>query len=55
MSDTPQPGWLVEAIKKGLLEVQEYVKLCIATARGAFTLRDTGAAVEFMNLYVRAL
>src|SRR6188768_4263896 len=26
--------WAIEAIKKGLLEVQEYVRLCIAAAQG---------------------
>jgi phospholipid/cholesterol/gamma-HCH transport system permease protein len=30
-------GPLVEWVKKGLLEVQEYVRLCVAAARGAVT------------------
>ena len=37
MTETQQSGWLVEWIKKGLLEVQEYVKLCIAAVQGSFS------------------
>lgn len=37
MTETQKSGWLVEWIKKGLLEVQEYVKLCIAAVQGSFS------------------
>jgi phospholipid/cholesterol/gamma-HCH transport system permease protein len=30
-------GWLLESIKRALLETQEYVRLCLATGRGAVT------------------
>jgi phospholipid/cholesterol/gamma-HCH transport system permease protein len=37
MNDTARGDWFVEWVKKGLLEVQEYVKLCFAAVRGAFS------------------
>ena len=54
MSETPKPGWVVEAVKKGLLEVQEYVRLCVATARGAvsrpFYFRDLVEQIDVIGL-----
>ena len=48
MNDTAKPGWAVEWIKKALLEVQEYVRLCMAAARGTvsrpFYFRDVDRA-----------
>ena len=54
MTETPQPGWAVEAIKKALLEVQEYVRLCIAVARGSvsrpFYFRDLVEQIDLIGL-----
>jgi phospholipid/cholesterol/gamma-HCH transport system permease protein len=54
MTETPQPGWIVEAIKKALLEVQEYVKLCIAAAQGTFSrpfyFRDLVEQIDVIGL-----
>ncbi len=54
MSGPTRGGWLIEFIKKALLEVQEYVKLCFAAARGAFTrpfyARDVVEQIEIIGL-----
>ncbi len=54
MNDTPKPGWGIEWIKKALLEVQEYVRLCIAAASGVisrpFYLRDVIEQIEVIGL-----
>jgi phospholipid/cholesterol/gamma-HCH transport system permease protein len=54
MTDTPKPGWAVEAIKKALLEVQEYVKMCAAAAQGAvsrpFYGRDLIEQIDVIGL-----
>ncbi len=54
MNEAPKPGWIVEAIKKALLEVQEYVKLCVAAARGAvsrpFYFRDLVEQIDVIGL-----
>ncbi|MFA5911530.1 MAG: ABC transporter permease [Vicinamibacterales bacterium] len=54
MSAPAQGGWLIEAVKKGLLEVQEYVKLCFAAAQGAvsrpFYARDVMEQIEIIGL-----
>ena len=46
--------WLIEWIKKALLEVQEYVRLCIAAARGAvsrpFYFRDVIEQIDVIGL-----
>ena len=47
-------GWFTEAIKKALLEVQDYVRLCIAAAKGSFTrpfyARDVMEQIELIGL-----
>lgn len=54
MSAPARGGWLIEAVKKGLLEVQEYVKLCFAAAQGAVTrpfyARDVMEQIEIIGL-----
>jgi phospholipid/cholesterol/gamma-HCH transport system permease protein len=54
MSGPTQGDWLTEFIKKALLEVQEYVKLCFAAARGSFTrpfyARDVMEQIEIIGL-----
>ncbi len=54
MSVPTQGDWLPEAIKKALLEVQEYVKLCIAAVRGSFTrpfyARDVMEQIDVIGL-----
>ena len=54
MSAPAQGGWLIEAVKKGLLEVQEYMKLCLAAAQGAvsrpFYARDVMEQIEIIGL-----
>ena len=42
-------------VKRNGQETQRFTLPADAPARGAFGLRDTGGAVEFMNLYVRDL
>jgi hypothetical protein len=42
-------------VKRNDKETQRFTLPAEAPARGAFGLRDTGGAVEFMNLYVRGL
>jgi phospholipid/cholesterol/gamma-HCH transport system permease protein len=46
--------WLIEWIKKALLEVQEYVRLCIAAARGVFSrpfyFRDVIEQIDVIGL-----
>ena len=37
MNGTQKSGWFVEFIKGGLLEVQEYFRLCIAAVKGSFS------------------
>ncbi|OFW45562.1 MAG: transporter [Acidobacteria bacterium RIFCSPLOWO2_12_FULL_67_14b] len=53
MSDV-QGTWLIEFVKKSLLEVQEYVKLCFAAVRGAFTrpfyARDVMEQIEVIGI-----
>ena len=47
-------GWVVEWVKKALLEVQEYVKLCVAAVRGAFSRpfywRDLVEQIDIIGL-----
>jgi phospholipid/cholesterol/gamma-HCH transport system permease protein len=54
MSGSGQGGWLIEFVKHGLLELQEYVKLCIATARASvsrpFYMRDVMEQIEIIGL-----
>lgn len=54
MNDTPRSTWLVEWVKKGLLEVQEYVKLCFAAFHGSFTRpfywRDVMEQIDLIGL-----
>lgn len=54
MSAPAQGGWLIEAVKKGLLEVQEYMKLCFAAAQGSvsrpFYARDVMEQIEIIGL-----
>ena len=42
-------------VKRNGQETQRLTLPGLAPARGALALRDTGGAVEFMNLYVRDL
>ena len=42
-------------VKRNDQETQRLMLSADAPARGAFGLRDTGGAVEFMNLYARDL
>src|SRR6188768_3744496 len=46
--------WAIEAIKKGLLEVQEYVRLCIAAAQGVvsrpFYFHDLVEQIDVIGL-----
>jgi hypothetical protein len=42
-------------VKRNDKEIQRFTLPANAPARGAFGLRDTGTAAEFMNLYVRDL
>ena len=53
MTDTSQP-WLIEWLKKALLEVQEYVKLCVAAGRGSvsrpFYARDVMEQIDIIGL-----
>ena len=48
------PAWLIEWIKRGLLELQEYVRLCAATIRAAvsrpFYLRDVVEQLDAIGL-----
>jgi phospholipid/cholesterol/gamma-HCH transport system permease protein len=48
------PAWLIEWIKRALLELQEYVRLCVATMRGAvsrpFYARDVIEQLEAIGL-----
>jgi phospholipid/cholesterol/gamma-HCH transport system permease protein len=48
------PDWLIEWIKRALLELQEYVRLCAATTRGAFSrpfyARDVVEQLEAIGL-----
>jgi phospholipid/cholesterol/gamma-HCH transport system permease protein len=37
MSEPQKESWVVERVKGALLEVQEYVKLCVEAARGSVT------------------
>ena len=54
MSEVAEGGWATEAIKKALLEVQDYVRLCIAAAKGSFTrpfyARDVMEQIELIGL-----
>jgi phospholipid/cholesterol/gamma-HCH transport system permease protein len=54
MSMLKEGDWLTETIKKALLEVQDYVKLCIAAAKGSFTrpfyARDVMEQIELIGL-----
>jgi phospholipid/cholesterol/gamma-HCH transport system permease protein len=54
MAERQASSWLVEAVKKGLLEVQEYVKLCIAAAKGAvsrpFYFHDLIEQIDIIGL-----
>ena len=54
MSATGEGGWATEAVKKGLLEVQDYVRLCIAATTGTFTrpfyARDVMEQIELIGL-----
>jgi phospholipid/cholesterol/gamma-HCH transport system permease protein len=54
MNDTSRSTWLVEWVKKGLLEVQEYVKLCFAAFHGSFTRpfywRDVVEQIDLIGL-----
>ncbi len=43
------------SVKRNDQDTQRFMLPADAPARGAFGLRDTGGAVEFMNLYVRDL
>ena len=53
MSETRQT-WFIEWLKTALLEVQEYVKLCIAAARGSvsrpFYARDVMEQIDVIGL-----
>src|SRR5688500_800358 len=46
--------WFIEWVKKGLLEVQEYVRLCIAAAKGTFSrpfyFRDLIEQIDVIGL-----
>jgi phospholipid/cholesterol/gamma-HCH transport system permease protein len=46
--------WIIEAVKKALLEVQEYFRLCAAAARGAVTrpfyFRDVIEQIDVIGL-----
>ena len=54
MNQMPKPGWAVEWIKKALLEVQEYVKLCIVAVQGSFSRpfygRDVIEQIDIIGL-----
>jgi phospholipid/cholesterol/gamma-HCH transport system permease protein len=54
MSEPQKSGWIVEWIKKALLEVQEYVKLCVAAVQGAFSrpfyFRDLVEQIDVIGL-----
>jgi phospholipid/cholesterol/gamma-HCH transport system permease protein len=54
MSVLKEGDWLTETVKKALLEVQDYVKLCIAAAKGSFTrpfyARDVMEQIELIGL-----
>ena len=47
-------AWFIEWLKSGLLEVQEYVKLCVAAARGTvsrpFYARDVMEQIDIIGL-----
>lgn len=51
---TPRQDFLIEWLKKALLEVQEYVKLCVAAAKGAvsrpFYARDVMEQIDVIGL-----
>ena len=46
--------WAIEWVKKALLEVQEYVRLCVAAAQGAvsrpFYFRDVIEQIDVIGL-----
>jgi phospholipid/cholesterol/gamma-HCH transport system permease protein len=48
------PAWLIEWLKRALLELQEYVRLCASTIRGAvsrpFYVRDVIEQIEAIGL-----
>ncbi len=54
MSAFSEGGWILEKVKSALLEVQEYGRLCIATARGAvsrpFYPRDVIEQIDIIGL-----
>ena len=54
MSVLNEGGWLTEWVKKALLEVQDYVKLCVAAAKGSVTrpfyARDVMEQIEVIGL-----
>jgi phospholipid/cholesterol/gamma-HCH transport system permease protein len=54
MSEPQASGWIVEWIKKALLEVQEYVKLCVAAVQGSFSrpfyFRDLVEQIDVIGL-----
>ena len=46
--------WFIEWVKKALLEVQEYVKMCVAAAKGIFSrpfyFRDVIEQIDIIGL-----
>ena len=54
MSEAREGNWIIEKIKSGLLEVQEYVRLCFAAAEGAvskpFYPRDVIEQIDVIGL-----
>ena len=51
---SPRQDWFIEWLKTALLEVQEYVKLCVAAGRGAvsrpFYARDVMEQIDIIGL-----
>ncbi len=51
---SPRQDWAIEWLKQALLEVQEYVKLCVAAVKGSvsrpFYARDVMEQIDIIGL-----